>query len=189
MHLEAWNFAHSFPNFCLWIFFLISKIIYTLFRNRRCPPRLLWGRSGYAVRISSSTVCRDIKFVQSFLKGPYHDELSFYMLKYWFCWVQRHICGPNWIFDSPTGTQKWLSGTISGTQNRLSKLLFRIAHFACHLLFLIAIFTCHLLFRIATFACLTSARNFSFCLIVGLSKIQLGQQICLWTQQNQYFNI
>ena len=66
-------------------------------------------------------------------------------------------------------------------------LLFRIAIFTCHLLFRIAIFTCHLLFRIATFACLTSGRNFSFCLIVWLSKIQLGQQICLWTQQNEYF--
>ena len=36
------------------------------------------------------------------LKGPYHDQLSFYKLKHSFCWVQRHICCSNRIFDSPT---------------------------------------------------------------------------------------
>ena len=40
------------------------------------------------------------------LKGPYHDQPSFYMLKYSFCLVPRHICCPNWIFDSPTIKQK-----------------------------------------------------------------------------------
>ena len=40
------------------------------------------------------------------LKGPYHDKLSFYMLKASFCWVQRHIGWPNLIFDSPTIKQK-----------------------------------------------------------------------------------
>ena len=39
------------------------------------------------------------------LKGPYH-QLSFYMLKHSFCWVQRLICCPNWVFDSPTIKQK-----------------------------------------------------------------------------------
>ena len=64
-------------------------------------------------------------------------------------------------------------------------LLFRIASFACHLLFQIASFACHLLLQMATFTCLTSARNFCFCLIVGLSKIQLGLQIYLCTQQDE----
>ena len=65
--------------------------------------------------------------------------------------------------------------------------MFQIDIFVCHLLFQIPSFMSHLSFQIATFTCLTSASNFSFCLIVGLSKIQLGQQICLWTQQNKYF--
>ena len=35
------------------------------------------------------------------LKGPYHDQLTFYMLKHLFCWFQRHFCCLDWIFDSP----------------------------------------------------------------------------------------
>ena len=40
------------------------------------------------------------------LKGSYHDQLSFYLLKHSFCWAQRHICWLNLIFDSPTIKQK-----------------------------------------------------------------------------------
>ena len=49
-------------------------------------------------------------------------------------------------------------------------MLFWIAYIMCTLLLRIASFACQLLFRIATFTCLTSARNFSFCLIVGVDK-------------------
>ena len=41
-----------------------------------------------------------------FLKGPYHDQLSFYMFQHSCCLVQKHIRSPNWIFDSPTIKQK-----------------------------------------------------------------------------------
>ena len=40
------------------------------------------------------------------LKGPYHDQPTFYMLKHLFCRFQRHFCCPDWIFDSPRIKQK-----------------------------------------------------------------------------------
>ena len=88
-----------------------------------------------------------------FLKGPYHDQLSFYMFQHSCCLVQKHIRSPNWIFDSPTikqklkflalvrhvkvkwlsrtikGTHNWLSGTLGGTQNWLSGIIVWIAYF------------------------------------------------------------
>ena len=90
------------------------------------------------------------------------------------------ICGTqNWLSRTLGGTENWLSGTVILMAYFVCHLLFRIAIFMCHLLFRIATFTCHLLFRIANYTRLASVRNFSFGLVLGLSKIQLGKQMCL----------
>ena len=46
------------------------------------------------------------KFVLAWFKGTLSRSAIFYMLKYWFCWVHKHICCPYWIFDSPRIKQK-----------------------------------------------------------------------------------
>ena len=169
-------------------------------------------------------------FLKHVLKGPYHDQVSFYMLKHTFCCVQRHICLPYLIFDSPTINQKlkflalvrqvkmairykkWHAKlairnnkwhTKLTIQNKILDSLFCVplivpdSHFHVPLIVPDSHFYMPLIVPDSHFHVPLIVPDshfympliFSFCLIVGLSKIQLGQQICLLTQQNECFNI
>ena len=133
---------------------------------------------------------------------------SCYMLKHSFCWDQRHICWPNLIFDCPTikQKQKFLALVrhikVAIRNNKWhAKLAIRNnkwhAKLAIRNNILDSLFCMPLIVPDSHFHVPLIVPDshfympliFSFCLIVGLSKIQLGQQICLLTQQNECFNI
>ena len=88
------------PTCSIWIplpitpFFLILKSFYSIeimmFTKKIDQKIFFFGR------VASNIV----------LKGPYHDQPTFYMLKHLFCRFQRHFCCPDWIFDSPRIKQK-----------------------------------------------------------------------------------
>ena len=126
------------------------------------------------------------------------SAILLYMLKHILLSSETYCC-PNWIFDSPTTKQKLeflalVRYVKVAIQNYTWHVKLAIRNNKWDIKLAICNKTCYseqyfgqpILCTtycseqpLSTFMCLTSARNFSFCLIVGLSKTQLGQQICL----------